>query len=249
MTREIFELSDLKTISPEDRIRIYGLNLDAQSIRADSVVLHGCTGGRVGITARWVTIESSCLTSVVASVTEGLGVQGASADRIVIPVPTGSVQVNHSNIRYLQMQTADTLYVSTSWIYSLNTDSVGFVSLSQSYIWKACCSGARPTIHSRDTAIGCTNWPFADGGTDSRGYRVNVFHGARFPGSTDPVAYPWHLDGSEPTVVITAGCRAFVSVDEALRHWERNTTGMLPLVKQAMQTLKTREEARHDPPR
>jgi hypothetical protein len=239
----ITELEQLKKIDPESGVRIHNLNLDYQHITAETVILYDCTGMHVAITARWIIIESGNFVSINAAATDTVDVREASIDRIIMPSGLQTVLVDKANIRHLELGGTQSLHMTKSWVEHLAGNSIEFARLVNCYLCTANSFQKKPVIYARDTAINYTNWPFVDGGPDKRGYRVNVFRGAK---TTDShvVATSYHqLERSEPALVVTAGCRAFTSEEDAIRHWQERRNGMLPLVRKAIDLLEQKEEA------
>lgn len=234
----------LDRIEPEATLQIRNLNLDGRFIRADGVTLVNCTGSDVGLTARWVTAFGGDFTSIKAAVTEGADLVSTSIGRITMPSELKSVLVERCNILTMDLGSVNSLRVAKSWIGRLVSDRIDFARLLESYIGMATSVDHPPAIYARDTAINCSNWPFVDGGPDSRGYRINVFRGRKCSEGPVAVTHFTETPRSEPALVVTAGCRTFVSFEDAVRHWQARRNGMLPLVRKAVELLKQKGEPR-----
>ena len=240
--KAIADPEQLKEINPDSSVKIFGLNLDGQEITARRVSLFDCMGGYVSITADTITVDAGSFTLIDARATEFVDVKEASIHRLVTHYGLEGLAIDRSNIRDLIIGRARFVHVTKSWVQTLHSESIDLVRLFESYIGMADSTAHEPVIFARGTAIASTNWPFVDGGADLRGYRVNVFNGARTTDSRVVVTSLEQLHRSEPAVVVTAGCRAFTSVEEALRHWKARKNGMLPLVKKAVRLLEEKEK-------
>jgi hypothetical protein len=245
--RTVACLDDLKHVEPDDIVRIYNLNVDEQEIHARKVSMFDCMGGYVSITADTITVDAGSFTLVDARATEFVDLREASIHRLVTHYGLEGLAIDKSNIRDLVIGRAQFVHITKSWVQTLHSESIDLVRLFESYIGTADTTAHKPVIFARGAAIASTNWPFVDGGADLRGYRVNVFEGARTTDSGVVVTSLEQLNRSEPAVVVTAGCRAFTSVEDAIRHWKARKNGMLPLVKKAVSLLN--EKVKPDDPR
>jgi hypothetical protein len=243
----ITELEQLKELAPGSKLRIHNLNLDGQDIEGENVILYDCTGAHVSINARWLSIQAGNLTSVSAHVAEAIEVSEASMHRLLVLNNLQSVVVDRANVRHLELQDAEYVHITKSWLDTLAARSIEFARLVNAYIGTASTSNGNPVIFARDAAINYTTWPFVDGGPDNRGFRVNVFRGARTTDSRVVVTSHAQLERAERALVITAGCRAFTSFEDAVAHWQARRNGMLPLVRKAVDLLTQKEEKNLEP--
>jgi len=238
----ITDLEQLKDVEPDGTLSIFGLNLNEQEIKANAVYLYDCRGTYVSLAASQVFIDGGSRFYLInAAGARTIDLRDTSVERIVAKDPLECFAASKANVRTIELGDARFVSISRSWVDRLFSQSIEFVRLFEAYIGTAGSETGRPAIFARAAAVGHTSWPFVDGGTDTRGYRINVFRGAMDAASGEAVTGYGQLAGAEPAVVITAGCRTFTSAEKAANHWRLNRTGVLPAVRRAVKLLKEKE--------